>query len=70
MNGEGRREGWMGRGPLRNAASHSFLPPAGPYSPAHPWRDIPPSQRPLEEQAQAFREQCPCPWDYLAPTQT
>ena len=37
----------MGRGPLRNAASHSFLPPAGPHSPAHPQQDIPPS---------------PCPW--------
>lgn len=58
-------------GPLGNAASHSFLPPAGPHSPAHPRQDIPASQRrPLEEQAQTFREPCPNPWDYLAPTQT
>lgn len=31
----------MGRGPLRNSASHSFLPPAGPHSPALPQQGIP-----------------------------
>lgn len=57
----------MGRGPLRNAASHSFLPPAGPHSPAHPQQDTALSQWPLEEQAPVSWAQRLYLRDYLAP---
>jgi hypothetical protein len=44
----------MGRGSLRNVASHSFLPLAGPHIPAQPQQDTPPSQWPLEEEQLPF----------------